>query len=267
MVEERALELGGDPVGQALAAHQHDGPQLVSQAAQVLSLCVGQWHRGIIRIRQRGRTGHRVAKRSKSSSQWLREHFDDPFVQRAQQEGWRSRAAFKLEELDRLEQLVGPGMVIVDLGAAPGGWSQYAARKLDGRGTVIALDILPMDEIVGVSFIEGDFREEEVLEKLNLALAGRPVDLVMSDMAPNMSGVDVSDQARAAYLVELALDFAAQVLRKDGVFVCKMFQGAGFQELLGRARRDFTAVRMRKPKASRQRSAETYLVARGRRSV
>jgi 23S rRNA (uridine2552-2'-O)-methyltransferase len=203
-----------------------------------------------------------MSRRSKSSGRWLREHFDDPFVQRAQQEGWRSRAAFKLQEIDDAERLVFPGAVIVDLGAAPGGWSQYAARKLDGRGTVIAIDLLAMDELPGVKFLQGDFREQSVLDGLLKLLAGRRVDLVMSDMAPNMSGVDVVDQARAAELEGLALDFAQKVLGPDGALVMKLFQGAGFQELLADARRHFSVVRVRKPRASRQRSSEAYLVAR-----
>jgi 23S rRNA (uridine2552-2'-O)-methyltransferase len=203
-----------------------------------------------------------MSRRSKSSGRWLREHFDDPFVQRAQQEGWRSRAAFKLQEIDDAERLVFPGAVIVDLGAAPGGWSQYAARKLNGRGTVIAIDLLAMDELPGVKFLQGDFREQSVLDGLLKLLAGRRVDLVMSDMAPNMSGVDVVDQARAAELEGLALDFAQKVLGPDGALVLKLFQGAGFQELLAGARRHFSVVRVRKPRASRQRSSEAYLVAR-----
>jgi 23S rRNA (uridine2552-2'-O)-methyltransferase len=203
-----------------------------------------------------------MSRRSKSSGRWLREHFEDPFVQRAQQEGWRSRAAFKLQEIDRAERLVLPGAVIVDLGAAPGGWSQYAARTLAGRGTVIAVDLLAMDALPGVTFLQGDFREQPVLDALLELLSGRRVDLVMSDMAPNMSGVDVVDQARAADLEGLALDFARKVLSPDGTLVMKLFQGAGFQELLAGARRDFGQVRVRKPKASRQRSSEAYLVAR-----
>ena len=203
-----------------------------------------------------------MTRRSKSSGRWLREHFEDPFVQRAQQEGWRSRAAFKLQEIDRAERLVLPGAVIVDLGAAPGGWSQYAARTLAGRGTVIAVDLLAMDALPGVTFLQGDFREQPVLDALLELLSGRRVDLVMSDMAPNMSGVDVVDQARAADLEALALDFARKVLSPDGTLVMKLFQGAGFQELLAGARRDFGQVRVRKPKASRQRSSEAYLVAR-----
>ena len=188
-------------------------------------------------------------------------------MQRAKDAGLRSRAAFKLEEIDAAEKLFFPGAVVVDLGAAPGGWSQYAARRLAGNGAVFALDLLPMDAIAGVTFQQGDFREQAALDALLAELGGRRVDLVLSDMAPNMSGVDVVDQARAADLEALALDFARQVLRPGGVLVMKVFQGAGFQQLLAEARRAFEGVRMRKPKASRQRSSETYLVARGLRPV
>jgi len=208
-----------------------------------------------------------MTRRSKSSGQWLQEHFSDPFVQRAKDEGLRSRAAYKLEEIDRAEKLFFPGAVVVDLGAAPGGWSQYAARMLAGQGTVYALDLLPMDAIAGVNVLQGDFREQPVLDALLGELGGRRVDLVLSDMAPNMSGVDVVDQARAADLETLALDFARQVLGPKGALVMKVFQGAGFQEMLATARGQFRTVKMRKPKASRQRSSETYLVARTPRAV
>ena len=208
-----------------------------------------------------------MARRSKSSGRWLEEHFSDPYVRRAQESGLRSRAAFKLEELDAAEKLVFPGALIVDLGAAPGGWSQYAARRLGGKGRVFALDLLPMDAIAGVEFMQGDFREQSALDALLAAIGGRRADLVLSDMAPNISGVDVVDQARAADLEGLVLDFACQVLGPQGVLVMKVFQGAGFQELLAAARRAFLKVRMRKPEASRRRSSETYLVARGPRPV
>ena len=208
-----------------------------------------------------------MARRSRSSGRWLGEHFSDPYVRRAQQQGLRSRAAFKLEELDRAERLISPGAVIIDLGAAPGGWSQYAARRLAGSGLVVALDLLPMDEIAGVTVLHGDFREQATVDRLLRELGGRRADLVMSDMAPNISGVDVVDQARAADLEALALEFARQVLAPSGVLVLKMFQGAGFQELLAQTRKGFRSVRMRKPGASRRRSSETYLVAREPRPV
>ncbi len=206
-----------------------------------------------------------MAKRSKSSKRWLQEHESDAYVLRARKEGMRSRAAFKLEELDAAERLLRPGMVIVDLGAAPGGWSQYAGRVLGSKGAVFALDILPMDALTGVTFILGDFREPGPLAELTAAVGGRPVDLVMSDMAPNMSGVDAVDQPRQLHLAELALEFAREHLRPGGVFLAKVFQGAGFDEYLRTVRREFTKVKMKKPPASRARSAEMYLLATGRR--
>lgn len=208
-----------------------------------------------------------MSKRSKSSRRWLQEHASDAYVKRAHKEGMRSRATYKLEELDEAERLIRPGMVIVDLGAAPGGWSQYAAKVLNGKGSVYALDLLPMDGITGVDFIQGDFREDGPFQELLQRLAGRPVDLVMSDMAPNMSGIDAVDQPRQMHLVELALDFATKVLRPGGTFLAKVFQGAGFEDLVKNTRREFAQVRMRKPPASRARSAEMYLLATGRRIV
>ncbi len=206
-----------------------------------------------------------MAKRSKSSERWLKEHAADAYVKRAKQEGFRSRAAFKLEELDAAERLLKPGMVVVDLGAAPGGWSQYTAKVLNGKGLVFALDILPMDALTGVTFIEGDFREPGPLKALTDALGARPVDLVMSDMAPNMSGIDAVDQPRQLHLAELALEFSREVLRPGGVFLAKVFQGAGFDDYLRAVRGEFEKVRMKKPPASRARSAEMYLLATGRR--
>jgi 23S rRNA (uridine2552-2'-O)-methyltransferase len=206
-----------------------------------------------------------MAKRSKSSSRWLKEHASDAYVQRAKKEGFRSRAAFKLEELDAAERLLRPGMVIVDLGAAPGGWSQYAGKILNGKGSVLALDILPMDALPGVTFILGDFREPGPLAELTTALEGRSVDLVMSDMAPNMSGIDAVDQPRQLHLAELALEFSREHLKPGGVFLAKVFQGAGFDEFIKAVRREFVKVKMKKPPASRARSAEMYLLATGRR--
>jgi 23S rRNA (uridine2552-2'-O)-methyltransferase len=209
--------------------------------------------------------------RSKSSARWLKEHFSDPYVKRAQAEGWRSRAVFKLEELLERDRLLKPGMVVVDLGAAPGGWSQMVRESLRERGQdtgrVIALDILPMQGIGGVEFIEGDFREESVLKRLEALLNGQPVDLVLSDMAPNISGVESVDQARAMHLAELAQAFAVAHLKPGGAFLTKLFQGRGFDDYLRGLRADFERVSIRKPKASRARSAEVYALATGRRGT
>ncbi|HET6586562.1 MAG TPA: 23S rRNA (uridine(2552)-2'-O)-methyltransferase RlmE [Oleiagrimonas sp.] len=203
--------------------------------------------------------------RSKSSSRWLREHFDDEYVKRAQQEGWRSRAVFKLDELLERDRLLKPGMTVVDLGAAPGGWSQLVRARLGDQGRIIALDILPMQGIGGVEFIEGDFREEAVLKQLEDCLAGQKADLVLSDMAPNMSGVAVADQARVMHLAELALEFSREWLKPGGSFLIKLFQGAGFDDYVRDLRADFGRVTMRKPKASRTRSSEVYALASAKR--
>jgi len=208
-----------------------------------------------------------MPKRSKSSSRWLQEQARDPYVRRARREGWRSRAVFKLEQIQRAERLIRPAMLVVDLGAAPGGWSQFAARTLGGRGEVFALDILPMDAVPGVTLITGDFREQAVLDQLRAALGDRKVDLVMSDMAPNLSGIDAVDQPRAMHLVELADEFATEVLKPGGDLLLKLFQGSGFKELVQDIRRRFATVKLRKPEASRPRSAEVYLLARGRKMV
>jgi len=203
--------------------------------------------------------------RTKSSARWLREHFADEYVKRAQQEGYRSRAAYKLLEIHEKDRLLRPGMTVVDLGAAPGGWSQLVARLLGGRGAVIALDVLPMDPLEGVEFIRGDFRETAVLERLLSALNGRCVDLVISDMAPNTSGIRAVDQPRGMYLAELALDVARRCLRPGGDLLVKVFQGEGFDLFLKDLRAGFDAVAPRKPRASRARSAEQYLLARNYR--
>ena len=200
--------------------------------------------------------------RSKSSHRWLREHFSDPYVQQAQKEGFRSRAVYKLKEIQDKDQLLKPGMRVVDLGAAPGGWSQYAGDLIGDSGHVVALDILPMDALAGVTVLQADFTENEALDLLREALSGAPVDLVLSDMAPNISGMAAVDQPRAMYLAELALDFAREVLKPGGSFLVKVFQGEGFDEYLKALRTDFTRVVTRKPKASRGRSREVYLLAR-----
>lgn len=205
--------------------------------------------------------------RSKSSHQWLRKHFDDEYVKRAQREGYRSRAVYKLDEIQQKDHILRPGSVVVDLGAAPGGWSQYAAQVLKGKGRIIALDILPMDPLPGVEFLQGDFREDDVLNALNELLGDAAVNLVMSDMAPNISGMDAVDQPRSMYLVELAADFAASVLGKGGDLLFKGFQGEGFDSLLKDLRGQYRKVLIRKPKASRPRSREVYVLAKGRINV
>jgi 23S rRNA (uridine2552-2'-O)-methyltransferase len=208
-----------------------------------------------------------MARRSKSSDRWLREHFSDPYVQRAKAEGWRSRAVYKLEEIDRTQRLLRPGMLVLDLGAAPGAWSQYARRQVGRGGRVLASDVLPMDELPGVEFVQGDFRESPALERLTAALGGAGVDVILSDMAPNLSGMDAIDAPQSIYLAELALEMARQVLKPQGVALIKLLQGAGFQEFVAEARRHFRVVKLLKPKASRSRSPETYLLASGRQMV
>lgn len=202
--------------------------------------------------------------RSKSSKRWLKEHFDDEFVRRSQVEGYRSRAVYKLKEIDEKDRLIKPGMTIIDLGAAPGGWSQYAAEVLKGKGRVVALDLLLIEpEIEGVEFIQGDFREDAVLAQLMATLNSEPADLVFSDMAPNMSGVKTVDNARAMYLAELTLELAKATLKPEGAILVKIFQGEGFEEYLKSLRENFKKVIMRKPKASRSRSKEIYALATG----
>jgi len=194
----------------------------------------------------------------------MREHVNDPYVQMAQKDGYRARAAYKLLELDERDHMIKPGMVVVDLGAAPGSWCQVVAKKLGEHGRIIALDLLPLDPLLRVEFIQGDFREESVLAQLEKKLDGRPISLVISDMAPNISGVVSADQARAMYLAELALDFAVSHLAPGGSFVAKVFQGTGFEDYMKSMRTHFAKVVARKPKASRDRSSEQYLVGLGK---
>ena len=215
-----------------------------------------------------------MATRSKSSQRWLKEHFSDPYVKKAQAEGMRSRAAYKLEELVERDQLLKPGMVVVDLGAAPGGWSQWVRQELDQmerglpdgarRGRIIASDILEMPPLAGVEFLHGDFREDAVLSRLQALLGGDQVDLVLSDMAPNKSGVDAVDQPRAMHLAELAMDFADGHLRTGGTFLIKLFQGTDFDGYVRELRRRYAKVVIRKPAASRNRSPEVYALATGK---
>jgi len=199
--------------------------------------------------------------RSKSSGEWLKEHFDDEFVARAQQEGYRSRATYKLLEINDKDKLLKRGMTVVDLGAAPGGWSQVVADIVGEEGMVVALDILPMDPLPGVEVLQGDFQEEEVFQQLLDTLDGRPVDLVMSDMAPNMSGMRSIDQPKAMYLCELTLDLARSVLKPGGTMLLKLFQGEGSEEFIRECRSSFRKVVIRKPMASRARSREVYVLA------
>lgn len=206
----------------------------------------------------------RIMGRSKSSRRWLKEHFDDPYVQRAWKEGVRGRAVYKLQEIDDKDHILKPGMTVVDLGAAPGGWTEFAVQAVGDGGHVLALDILAMEPIPGATILQGDFRETAVLERLLDELGERTVDLVMSDMAPNISGMNAVDQPRAMHLAELALDLASQVLRPGGDLLVKVFQGEGFDEFTRQLRGSFRKVLFRKPKASRARSREVYALARER---
>ena len=205
-------------------------------------------------------------KRTKTSKQWMMEHVNDVYVQRAKAEGYRSRAAYKLIEVAARDKLLKPGMVVVDLGAAPGGWSQVAAAKTGAGGRVIAVDLLPMDSLRNVTFLQGDFRDEAVAQALERELAGRPIDLVLSDMSPNISGIALSDQARAMHLAELALEFAVKHLKPGGSLLVKVSQGSGFQEFLREMRSCFMRVMTRKPEASRGRSNELYLLGKERKA-
>jgi len=204
-----------------------------------------------------------VVQRSKSSQNWLREHFNDPFVKQAQKDGYRSRASYKLLEIQEKDRLIRPGMTVVDLGAAPGGWSQVTSRLIGGQGRLIASDILEMDSIPDVTFIQGDFTEDEVFKQILAAIGNTQVDLVISDMAPNMSGLSAVDMPRAMFLCELALDLAGRVLRPGGDFLIKVFQGEGFDVYHKEVRKMFDKVQMRKPTSSRDRSREQYLLGRG----
>ena len=215
-------------------------------------------------------------KSKKVNKAWLHDHVTDPYVQQAHKEGYRSRAAYKLKEIDEVCQLLRPGQVVVDLGASPGAWSQYVRRRFAPKeagvggaaagqlnGMIVALDLLEFEPVKGVQFIQGDFREEAVLGQLVSALQGRPVDVVLSDMAPNLSGIDVTDSARVEHLIELALEFAQAHLLPKGALVCKVFHGSGYSQLVEAFRRTFRVVKAVKPKASRDRSSETFLVGIG----
>ena len=204
-------------------------------------------------------------KKNKTSRAWVHDHVSDPYVQRAQAEGYRARAAYKLLEIDERDRLLKPGAVVVDLGAAPGSWCQVAVKRCGPSGRVFALDLLPMEAVAGVDFLQGDFTEDAVLEELESRLGGARVDVVLSDMAPNLSGVSAVDQARSIHLCELALDFAVRHLKPGGQFVVKVFQGEGFMDFRKQMEAGFASVQVRKPKASRDRSAEVYLLGKGPR--
>ncbi len=201
--------------------------------------------------------------RSKSSNRWLEEHVNDPYVKQAKASGYRSRASFKLLELNTKDKLIRPGMLVMDLGSAPGGWSQVAADLVGDKGWVLASDILYMDSLANVEFIQGDFTENEVFEQILAAMAGRQADVIISDMAPNISGVNAADQASSIYLVELALDMARQVLKPKGSFLAKVFMGVGYDDYIKEVRQSFQQVLIRKPDASRARSREVYVVGKG----
>jgi 23S rRNA (uridine2552-2'-O)-methyltransferase len=215
-----------------------------------------------------------TSKSKKINKAWLNDHVNDPYVQQAKREGYRARAAYKLKEIDEALKLLRPGQVVVDLGATPGAWSQYLRRKFAGagaavgelKGTIIALDLLPFDAIEGVSFIQGDFREEAVSQQLVDALGGRPVDVVVSDMAPNLSGIETTDAARVTHLIELAVDFCTHHLKPDGALVCKTFHGSGYNEQVKLFKDTFRVFKPIKPKASRDKSSETFLVGVGLKS-
>lgn len=202
-------------------------------------------------------------KRTRTSKAWMAEHVNDAWVQRAKAEGYRSRAAYKLMEIDERDRLLKPGATVVDLGSAPGSWSQVAVKQVGAQGRVFALDLLAMEPVAGAEFIQGDFLEESVLEALEARLEGRAVDAVLSDMAPNMSGIELVDQARSIHLAELALDFCERNLKPGGVFLVKVFQGQGFMEFRQMAQKRFRSLQVRKPKASRDRSPEVYLLGTG----
>ena len=194
---------------------------------------------------------------------WIKQHVKDPYVVQSQRDGYRSRASYKLLEIIEKARLIKPGMTVVDLGSAPGGWSQVAAKKVGHQGSVVAVDILPMNPVAGVDFIQGDFTEEEILAELLKTIGNKPVDLVISDMAPNLTGMKAVDQPAVVYLAELAVDLAQQVLTLDGIFIAKLFQGEGFDEFVRSTRKVFNVVSLKKPDASRSKSREVYLVAKG----
>lgn len=267
MVCQRTLVLGEQGFTEAGIADQNDRIQLVSESAQVFFLvfveCHGAESISAIVGAWKFCGGDTVSKPRRSSGDWRERQERDPYVKRARAEGWRSRAVYKLEQIDQKERLLKPDMRVLDLGSAPGSWSQYVTEKLKGKATIVAVDLLEMDGLPGVDFILGDFRDEEILRLILHALADGPADLVMSDMAPNLSGARAVDQPRSMYLVELALEVCHRVLKPGGAFVCKLFQGEGADAFIAEARGSFEKLRVMKPEASRAGSREVYLIGRG----
>lgn len=252
------IDLCQNTGGQSLSRDRDDGIQMVGGGAKFTAARGSQLDHGFLKT-FRGMDSTPM-KRTKTSKAWMQEHVTDPYVQRAKSEGYRSRAAYKLLEIDEKDHLLKPGMVVVDLGAAPGSWSQVALKRVGNAGKVFALDLLPIEPLAHVDFIQGDFQEDAVLAELEARLGGCPVDLVLSDMAPNMSGIDTADQARSIYLGELALDFVDRHLKLGGNFLIKVFQGSGFMQYRAELARRFETLQVRKPKASRDRSPEVYLL-------
>ncbi|MDQ5880715.1 MAG: rRNA (uridine2552-2-O)-methyltransferase [Pseudomonadota bacterium] len=266
---QRGVDFLQHGFGETVLADRNDGIEAMGAGAERAALVGSQLqHRNTFiktRILSFSASSVIAMARTKTSKAWLQEHVNDPYVQKAKAEGWRSRAAFKLMEIDDRDKLIRPGEVVVDLGAAPGGWSQVAANRLKGRGRVIALDLLEMPGIPGVDFFQGDFRDDTILALLEEKLAGDRVGLVLSDMAPNISGISVSDQARMMHLAELGLEFSRNWLKPEGAFLVKVFQGYGYDEFFGEMKNVFKTVSTRKPDASRDRSAELYLLGKGLR--
>lgn len=263
---ERSIDFLAYGVAQAVVADQHDRVQMVRMGAAFPALGGGQFDLGHTRIILQAMKAQ--PKTKKVNKTWLHDHINDPYVKLAQKEGYRARAAYKLKEIDEQLGLIKPGQVVVDLGSAPGAWSQYLRRRLSPAGaavgqldgTIIALDLLPMEPIEGVLFLQGDFREDDVVQRLNAAVQGRAVDVVVSDMAPNLSGLDSVDAARVEHLIELAVEFAVQHLKPGGALVVKVFHGSGYTQLVQLFKDTFQTVKTMKPKSSRDRSAETFLV-------
>ncbi len=266
--QERSLDFGDHGIREALVADDHHGLELVREAAQFAAARGGQcgFHAPIIGEARTLESGEAM-KKSHSSKQWLRRHVEDPYVKRSKREGYRSRAAYKLLEIDERDRLLKPGMVAVDLGSAPGGWSQVLGKKAGTQGVVVAIDLLPMEPVANVAFIRGDFARSDAFSAVEAALEGRKADLVISDISPNLTGIASIDQARSMEMSEIARDFALRHLKREGAFLVKVFQGEGYADFHRSLKEAFEKVAVRKPDASRGESAELYLLARVLRSA